>query len=189
MATIDAGQLRKGLAIEVEGAPHLIVAFEFVKPGKGQALYRCKLKNLITGQLYDRTYRSGETLETADVMETEMQYLYRDADRYYFMHAETYEQIDMGADDVGDARNFLKEGMPVTLLLYQGRAIGLELPNFVELEVTYAEKWVKGDIASSATKTAAVETGYTLQVPPFVEQGDIIRIDTRTGRYVERVNR
>ncbi|MCR4408053.1 MAG: elongation factor P [Anaerolineae bacterium] len=189
MATVSAGDLRKGLAIEMEGAPHLIVALEFVKPGKGQALYRCKLKNLITGQLSDRTYRSGDTFQTAEVRDTEMQYLYHHADSYYFMHPETYDQIEMSAEDVGEASNFLKEGMLVTLLLYEGRAIGFNLPNFVELEITETDKWVKGDTASSDTKTAVVETGYALQVPPFVEVGDIIKIDTRTGKYVERVKR
>jgi len=189
VATISAGELRKGLAIEIEGTPHLVVALEFVKPGKGQALYRCKLKNLITGQLSDRTYRSGDVFQTADVRDTEMQYLYHHADRYHFMHPETYDQIEMSEGDVGELSNFLKEGMLVTLLLYQGRAIGINLPNFVELEVIRADKWVKGDTASSDTKTAVVETGYTLHVPPFVEEGDIIRIDTRTGKYAERVKK
>lgn len=189
MATIDSGQLKKGLAIEIDGTPHLIVGFEFVKPGKGQALYKCKLKNLLTGQLYDRTYRSGETFQVADVLELDMQYLYNDRERFYFMNPESYEQIEMVAQDVGDAANFLREGTAVTLILYNNRAIGIELPNFVELEVTYAEPWLKGDTASGATKPVTVETGYTLQVPLFVNQGDVIKIDTRTGSYVERVKK
>jgi len=187
MTTIDAGQLRKGLALMIDGTPHLIVEMEFMKPGKGQALYKCKLKNLFTGQQYDRTYRSGERFETADVIENDLQYLYSDGDFLHFMHTETYEQLQLSTDAAGDVLNFLKENEVVKAILLDGRPIGIELPNFVVLEVTHANPGVKGDTASGATKPVELETGLTVQVPLFINEGNHLRIDTRTGQYVERV--
>ncbi len=184
---LESGDLRKGLKIEIDGEPYLIVQFEFVKPGKGQALYKCKLKNMITGVQFDKTYRSGEKFNEANLEEVEMEYLYFDGEQYCFMNTATYEQEFLGADQVGDAKNYLKENTVCSILLFDNRPIGITLPNFVDLKVTQADPWVKGDTASGSTKPATLETGYVVQVPPFIEEGEWVRIDTRTGQYVERV--
>lgn len=184
---LESGDLRKGVKLEIDGEPYIIVQFEFVKPGKGQALYKCKLKNMITGAQFDRTYRSGEKFTPADLEETEMEYLYFDGDRYCFMNTSNYEQEMLSADQIGEAKALLKENTVCSVLLFQGRAIGITLPNFVELRITQAEPWAKGDTAGGSTKPATLETGHVVQVPPFVNEGEMIRIDTRTGEYVERV--
>jgi elongation factor P len=184
---IDAGSLKKGLKIEIDGEPYVITQFEFVKPGKGQALYKCKLKNMVTGVQFDKTYRSGEKIQPASLEEVEMEYLYQDGETYCFMNTSTYEQEFLSAEQVGDARDLIKENTVCSVLLFNGQAIGLTLPIFVELRIVKADPWVKGDTASGDTKPATLETGYELQVPPFVEEGEKIRIDTRTGQYVERV--
>lgn len=186
---IEAGQLRKNLAIMVDNIPHIIADLEFVKPGKGQALYKCRLRNLVSGQLYDRTYRSGDRFETADVTESDIQYLYTDGDSFHFMHNETFEQMFMPAEAVGDAKNFLLEGMTIKALLYQGSPIGIDLPNFVVMEVVQSDPGVRGDTASGATKPASVESGYVLQVPLFISEGEYVKVDTRNGQYVERVKK
>lgn len=183
----ESGDLRKGLKIEIDGDPYVVAQFEFVKPGKGQALYKCKLKNMVTGVQFDKTFRSGEKFKEANLEEQEMEYLYSDNEGYCFMNTSTYAQEFMNEDQVGDAKNFLKENTVCNVLLFDGHPIGLSLPNFVELKVTQADPWAKGDTAAGSTKPATVETGYELQVPPFVEEGEKIRIDTRTGDYVERV--
>ena len=185
--TLTAGDLRKGLKIELDGEPYLITDFEFSKPGKGQALYRCKLKNMITGNQFDRTYRSGEKFTSADLEEQQMQYLYAAGDSYHFMNTSSYEQIEMNAVQVGEASNFLTENLEVAVLMFQNRPIGITLPNFVTLRITQSDPGMKGDTASGATKPATLETGYLIQVPLFVEEGELVRIDTRTGSYVERV--
>ncbi len=184
---IESGELRKGLKLDIDGEPYVIVQFEFVKPGKGQALYKCKLKNMITGAQFDRTYRSGEKFNTADLEEVEMEYLYFDGETYCFMNTTSYEQEMLTADQLGEATNLLKENVVCSVLLFDGRPIGVTLPNFVELRVTQAEPWAKGDTASGDTKPATLETGLTVQVPPFINEGELLRIDTRTGEYVERV--
>ncbi len=186
-AVLTAGELRKGTKLEIDGDPYLIVDFEFSKPGKGQALYRCRLKNMITGIQFDRAYRSGDKFNAADLEEQEMQYLYNDGENYHFMNTSSYEQIEMPADSVGDASSFLTENLLVSVLLFQGRPIGLTLPNFVELKIVESAPGIKGDTASGATKPAKLETGHVIQVPLFVEEGETVRIDTRTGQYVERV--
>ncbi len=183
----SASDLRKGLKIVIDNEPYEIIEFEFSKPGKGQALYRCKLKNMITGVIIDRTYRSIDTFQPADLEEKKMQFLYKQNDQYCFMDMETYDQVFLTEDQLGDAKNFLTDNLEVTVLFFEGKAIGVELPNFVDLRVTKSEPWVKGDSVSSNTKPVTVETGYTLRVPIFIEEGDIIRIDTRTGEYVTRV--
>ncbi|MFO7862054.1 MAG: elongation factor P [Desulfosalsimonas sp.] len=183
----ESGDLRKGLKIEIDGDPYEIVDFEFVKPGKGQALYKCKLKNMITGVQFDKTYRSGEKINKADLEEQEMEYLYTDGDHYHFMNTSTFEQDSMSAEQLGDSVKFLKENTVCNVLFFQGRPIGLSLPNFIELRVVRSDPWVKGDTASGSYKPAELETGLTVQVPPFVEEGQKLRIDTRTGQYVERV--
>jgi elongation factor P len=184
---LESGDLRKGLKLEIDGEPYVVVQFEFVKPGKGQALYKCKLKNMLTGNQFERTYRSGEKFTPADLEEATMEYLYFDGERYCFMNTTTYDQEMLTAEQVGDAKALLKDNTVCSVLLFQGRAIGVTLPNFVELRIAKAEPWAKGDTASGSTKPATLETGHVVQVPPFVNEGELIRIDTRTGEYVERV--
>ena len=184
---LESGDLRKGTKLEIDGEPYIIVQFEFVKPGKGQALYKCKLKNMLTGAQFDRTYRSGEKFKPADLEEVDMEYLYFDGHGYCFMNNSTYDQEMLTADQLGDARNLLKENTVCSVLLFAGRPIGVTLPNFVELRITQAEPWAKGDTASGDTKPATLETGHVVQVPPFVNEGEMVRVDTRTGQYVERV--
>ncbi len=185
---LDSGDLRKGLKLEIDGEPYVIVQFEFVKPGKGQALYKCKLKNMVTGAQFDRTFRSGEKFNRADLEEVEMEYLYFDGDSYCFMNTSNYEQDMLTAPQVGEeAIALLKENTVCNVLLFEGRPIGITLPNFVNLRITQAEPWAKGDTASGDTKPATLETGHAVQVPPFVNEGELVRIDTRTGEYVERV--
>ncbi len=184
---LESGDLRKGLKLEIDGDPYIIVQFEFVKPGKGQALYKCRLKNMLTGVQFDKTFRSGEKFKEADLEEVEMEYLYFDGNSYCFMNTTNYEQEMLSADQVGEAKAFLKENTVCNVLLFQGRPIGISLPNFVELEITEAEPWAKGDTAAGSTKPATLETGHVVQVPPFINVGEKIRIDTRSGQYVERV--
>lgn len=184
---MEIGEMRKGTKIVIDGEPYVVSEYQFVKPGKGQALYKCKVKNMISGAQLDKTWRSGEKFEKADLEQHQMQYLYTDGEQYHFMNTETYEQLALNADQVGDAVNFLYENMEVEMLLFDGRPIGLTLPTFVELEITKSDPGIKGDTASNTTKPATVSTGYTLQVPLFLEEGEWIKIDTRSGEYVERV--
>lgn len=182
-----ASDLRKGLKIILDNDPYIVIGFEFSKPGKGQALYRTKLKNMITGLILDRTYRAGETFEPAALDEREMQYLYKEGDHYYFMDNQTYEQVIIDESSLGDAKNYLKENIGVKILLFRDKAIGVDLPNFVNLRVIQTDTWVKGDTSGADYKPATVETGYVLRVPPFVQEGELITIDTRTGEYSTRV--
>lgn len=177
---------RKGLRIELNNEPYVIVDFQHVKPGKGGAFVRTKLKNLLNGRVVDKTFRSGEKVGKPDIEEKEMQFLYKD-DEFHFMDNTTFEQISLAAELVGDNKHFLQENTNVNILFYQNRAINLELPIFVELEVVEAEPGVKGDTASGASKPVTVETGAKIQVPLFIEEGDRLKIDTRTGEYIERV--
>jgi elongation factor P len=183
----SCSDLKKGLKLLIDGDPHVIVQFDFSKPGKGQALYRCKLRNMMTGALFDRTYRSGESFQPASLEERDMQYLYQDETGYVFMDQKSYEQVVLSEETLGDDKYFLIDNMEVDILMYGETAIGITLPNFVNLRVTHAEPWVKGDTAAGNNKPATVETGYTLQVPSFVEEGTLIQIDTRTGEYATRV--
>jgi elongation factor P len=183
----SCADLKKGLKLMIDGEPHVIAQFDFTKPGKGQALYKCKLRNMITGSLFDRTYRSGESFEPAALEDREMQFLYQDESGYVFMDNKSYEQVTLDEATLGDDHYFLKDNMDVKILLFNGRGIGITLPNFVTLRVTQADPWVKGDTAAGNNKPAIVESGYTLAVPSFVETGDLIQIDTRNGDYVTRV--
>ena len=183
----SCSDLKKGLKILVDGEPHVIAGFDFTKPGKGQSLYKCKLRNMVTGSLFDRTYRSGESFEPASLVESDMQFLYKDDSGYVFMDQKTYEQIVITEDVLGDDKYFLIDNMDVKVLMFGERGIGLTLPIFVNLRVTFSDPWVKGDTATGNNKPATVETGYTLQVPAFVDEGTLIQIDTRTGEYVTRV--
>jgi len=182
-----ASDLRKGLKIVINNEPYIIIDFQFSKPGKGQALYKCKLKNMITGVIIDKTYRSIDTFQPADLEERKMQFLYKQDDQYCFMDMETYEQIFLTEEQVGDAKNFLIDNLEVEVLFFEGRPIGIELPNFVDIKVVKSEPWVKGDSVSSNTKPVVLETGYVIRVPTFIEEGEKIRVDTRTGEYVTRI--
>ncbi len=184
---ISTNDFRTGLTIEVEGDVYTVVDFQHVKPGKGSAFVRSKLKNLRTGAVIERTFRAGEKLPRAHLERKEMQYLYREGDSYVFMDNETYEQVSLTTEQLGDNVKYLKENMNIYLLTYGGNLIGVELPNFVELEVVAADPGVRGDTATGGTKSATLETGLAIQVPLFVEVGDVIRVDTRTGEYLERV--
>ena len=183
----SASDLKKGLRLKIEGDPYMITEFNFVKPGKGQALYRTKLKNMINGNQFERTFRSVDMFEPADLREKKMQYLYKEGDKYCFMDNENYEQVYLTEAQVDDAVNFLLDNIEVEILLFEDRPIGISLPNFVELIVTEAEPWAKGDTVSGATKPVKVQTGATILVPTFVSEGEKIRIDTRTGEYLTRV--
>ena len=182
----NTSDIRKGLKIELNGDPFIIVDFLHVKPGKGGAFVRTKIKNLITGQVLDKTFKVGEKIKRPDLEEKEMQYLYSDDDNFYFMDNETYEQIPISKEKLEYEKNFLKENINVTVLFFKGEPVSIELPNFVVLEVSETEPWIKGDTVSGANKPATMETGYTLNVPLFINIGDKIKIDTRTGEYVER---
>jgi len=182
-----SADLRKGLKVIIDGDPYIVTTFEFSKPGKGQALYRTKLRNMITGLTLDRTYRAGETFEPASLEERLMQYLYREGSNYYFMDNQNYEQIAISEEALGDAKNYLKENLEVEVLLFNDRAIGVDLPNFVNLKVIKTDPWLKGDTTGRDYKPATVETGYELRVPPFIEEGEIIAIDTRSGDFSARV--
>lgn len=179
--------LKKGLKITLDGDPYLVIAFDFTKPGKGQALYRTKMRNMINGTILDRTYRSGETFEPAQLEERQMEYLYKDGDHYTFMDQQTFEQVMMDENTVGDSKNFLLENLKVDVLLFGEKAIGVTLPNFVNLRVIHTEQWAKGDTSGNDSKPATVETGYVLRVPPFIEEGELIVIDTRNGEYSTRI--
>jgi len=179
--------LKKGLKITLDGDPYLVIAFDFTKPGKGQALYRTKMRNMINGTILDRTYRSGETFEPASLEDRKMQFLYKEDDHFVFMDNQTFEQYRMGEDSIGDSKNYLIDNLPVDVLLFKEKAIGVDVPNFVNLRVTETSPWAKGDTSGSDSKPATVETGYVLRVPPFIEEGELIVIDTRNGEYSTRV--
>ncbi|RLB39052.1 MAG: elongation factor P, partial [Deltaproteobacteria bacterium] len=163
-----ASDLRKGLKIQLDNEPYIIIDFEFSKPGKGQALYRCKLKNMMTGVIIDRTYRSGDTFQPADLEERPMQFLYSQDNEYCFMDVQTYDQVYLSEEQVGEAKNFLTDNLEVQILFFGDKPIGITLPNFVDLTVTKAEPWAKGDSVAGDTKPVTVETGYVLRVPPFI---------------------
>ena len=175
------------MALELDDGLFAIVEYQHVKPGKGRAFVRMKLKKLETGQVLDRTFRADENVQQAIIDRAEHQYLYSDDLGYHFMNLADYGQIVLSSQDVGDAEGFLVDGMSVILPMFEGTAIGVEMPAAVELEVTYAEPAVKGDTRTGATKGVTVETGINVQVPLFVEQGDRIKVDTRTGAYLTRV--
>jgi elongation factor P len=183
----SASDLRKGLSIKIDNEPYVITEFNFVKPGKGQALYRSKLKNMITGSQFERTFRSVDVFEPADLQEKKMQYLYKEDDKYCFMDNETYEQVFLAADQVGDAKNYLIDNIEVQILFFEDKPLGMSLPNFVDLVVIKADPWAKGDSVYGKMKPVTLQTGYQIQVPTFVEEGEKIRVDTRSGEYLTRV--
>jgi elongation factor P len=178
---------KKGLKVLVDGQPYSVVDFQHVKPGKGNQFTRCKLRSLITGSNLERTFKQGEKFEVPDVSTTEMSYLYKDENGYNFMNQSNFEQMSVNEDDIGEARNFLKENMEVVVMLYNGRCIGVDCPNSVVLKVTKTDPNFKGNTVTGATKPATLETGYTVHVPMHINEGDLLKVDTRTGDYVERV--
>lgn len=184
---IQAGDLRNGVTVEYEGNIYSIIEFQHVKPGKGAAFVRTKLKNLKTGSVVEKTFRPSEKLEKAHIDRSDMQYLYSDGELFHFMNQENYEQIALNAADLGDSLKFVKENDVVKMLSHEGRVFGVEPPITVELEITHTEPGIKGDTSTGATKPATVETGANVLVPLFVNMGDKIKIDTRTGEYISRV--
>jgi len=184
---ISTNDFRTGLTIEIDGDVYQVVDFQHVKPGKGSAFVRSKLRNMRTGAIIDKTFNAGEKIPRARVERREVQYLYNDGTDYHFMDMETYDQFSMSREQLGDAIKFMKENMNIQLLMFQGRSIGVDLPNFVELEVVDTAPGIKGDTASGGSKPATLETGYVVQVPFFINIGDVLQIDTRTGHYIKRV--
>ena len=183
---VSTAEFKKGLRIVFDGHPYTIVDFQHVKPGKGGAFVRTKLKHMKLGKVIDNTFRSGEKVELVDFEEKHMQFLYRD-DRYNFMDTETYEQVSLSADEVGEARQYLKENTEVDVLYIAGAPAGIELPNFVELAIAHTDPGVRGDTAQGGTKPATLETGVVVQVPLFLSEGYVVKVDTRTGDYLGRV--
>ena len=188
MATYKTSDFRKGLKIQIDGEPYLMVEMNFRKPGKGNALYECKMKNLVRGTTLSRTYKGGDTLESADVEEIQVQYLYRQGEKFVFMDNTNFEQYEMPLEQLDDSHRFLKEGMVCSMMLFDGRPITMEPPFHVELKVDYCEPGARGDTATNVTKPVKLETGAEILAPLFIQMGNVIKIDTRTGEYVERVS-
>ena len=184
---ISAGEFRKGVTFEYEGNIYIVVDFQHVKPGKGAAFVRTKMKNIVTGQVLERTFNPTERVEEAKIEKKEMQYLYNEDGIYYFMDMETYDQIPLNYDQVQEAMKYVIENMMVSIQFYKGKAFSVLPPMFVELNITDCESGIPGDTSKAGNKPATLETGLVIQVPLFVNNGDRIRIDTRTGEYMERV--
>lgn len=183
---ISSSDFRTGITIEIDNDVWQIVDFQHVKPGKGAAFVRTKMKNVRTGAVVERTFNPGEKLPKAHIDNRQMQYLYENDGMYVFMDNESFEQLELNADQLADAIKFLKENMNIGIMLFQGTIIGVDLPNSVDLEVIECDPGVRGDTATGATKMAKLETGYSVRVPLFINQGDVLRIDTRSGDYIER---
>lgn len=188
MPTINASDFKKGVKVIVEGDPYEMLECNFVKPGKGQALYKTKLRNLLKGTLLDRTFKSGEQLEEADIRRSRGSYSYRDGVSYYFLDSDTFEQYALPSETIDNYMRFLLEGSEVDLLFWNDQLITMNPPQHVVLEVTYTEPAARGNTATNVTKGATVETGVDVQVPAFIEQGNRIKIDVESGSYIERVN-
>ncbi|RMD78921.1 MAG: elongation factor P [Gammaproteobacteria bacterium] len=187
MASYGTNDLKSGLKVMIDGDPCVIVSSDFVKPGKGQAFTRVKLRNLKTGRIVERTFKSGETVEAADVVDVEMQFLYTDGEFWHFMVPDTFEQYAASKEVVGEAAQWLKGQELCTVTLWNGQPIAVTPPNFVELKVVQTDPGVRGDTSSGGSKPATLETGAVIRVPLFVEEGDVLKVDTRTGEYVSRV--
>lgn len=183
----DTSEFRKNLKIEIDGEPFVIITAQHVKPGKGVAMVKTRMRSLISGRTLERNFRSGDKVTRPNLAELEMQYLYNDGDGWNFMDNATYEQVTLSRESVEDALPFLIDNMVVQILFFDGKAISIELPTFVELEITQSDPGIKGDTAQGATKPATLSTGHVVQVPLFVTEGERIKIDTRTGEFVERV--
>jgi len=187
MGTVSTSEFRKRLKLLIDGQPWMIVENDFVKPGKGQAFNRVRLKNLITGRVVERTYKSGETMEEAEVSTTNMEYLYSDGEHFTLMNTKTFEQMDVSREAMGDAAQWLLENTQCEVSVWNGQVISVTPPVFMELKVEYTEPAVKGDTATNVTKKAKLETGAEIDVPLFIETGTRLKIDTRTGEYIQRV--
>lgn len=187
MGTYNTSDFRKGLKVQIDGDPYLIIECNFVKPGKGNALYKCRLRNLVRNTVLDRTYKGGDSLEAADVEEIDAQFLYRQGDTFFFMENTAYEQYELSAEQVDEAWKYLKEGMVCSMLLFNNNPIGVTPPNHVVLTIEYCEPAIKGNTATSVTKPVKLETGAEIMCPAFINQGESIKVDTRTGDYIERV--
>jgi len=186
MATYTTNQFKAGLKVMLDGAPCSIIENEFVKPGKGQAFNRVKLRNLLTGRMLEKTFKSAESIEGADVTETQMQYLYNDGESWHFMVPDTFEQHAINSDVMGENKQWVKEQDTYTVMLWNGQPISIEPPNFVTLKVTETDPGVRGDTVTGGSKPATLETSAVIRVPLFIEIGDILKVDTRTGEYVSR---
>jgi elongation factor P len=184
---IDTSEFRKGLKIEIDNEPFEIVEFQHVKPGKGSAFVRTSIRSLLTGRVLQPTFKSGDKVGRPDIEEKEMQFLYKQGEDYYFMDTRSYEQTFINEKVLGEQRSFLKENVNASILFYNGKAIGVSLPNSVDLRVVKCDPGVRGDTVSGALKPAVLETGYQVQVPLFINEGDILKIDTRDGKYLTRV--
>jgi len=183
---VSTAEFKKGLKIQFDGAPYTIVDFQHVKPGKGGAFVRTKLKHMRLGRVIDNTFRAGEKVELVDFEEKRMQFLYKD-DRYHFMDLDTYDQISLSAEEVGEARDFLKENTEVEILFIEDSPVTVELPNFIEIRIAKTDPGIRGDTASGGSKPATLETGAVIQVPLFLNEGDVVKVDTRSGDYLGRV--
>ena len=183
---VTAGDFRNGVTFEMDGNVYSIIEFQHVKPGKGAAFVRTKIRNVISGAVTEKTFNPNDKYPTAFIERKDMEYLYNDGDLYYFMDSETYEQLPISPNVLGDNFRFVKENMVCKVLSYKGNVFGIEPPNFVELQVTETEPGVKGDTATNVTKPATLETGAEITVPIFINEGEMIRVDTRTGEYMER---
>lgn len=188
VASYGTNEFRKGLKVQIDGDPYLMIECTFVKPGKGNAFYKCKLRNLLRNTILERTLKGGDSLEVADVEEITTQYLYRQGETFVFMEIETYEQYELSETQVSDVWKYLKDGMTCSMILFDRNPITLSVPNHVELKVEYCEPGVKGDTATNVQKPVKVETGAEFNAPGFINIGNVIKIDTRTGEYVERVS-
>lgn len=184
---ITAGDFRKGTTFEMDGNIYLVTDFLHVKPGKGSPFVRAKIKNIVTGQVVERTFNPSDKFQVAVIERKEMQYLYNEGDIYYFMDMETYDQIPLNKSQVEDALNFITENMMANIQFYKGTAFSVEAPNFVELTIVQCDPWLQGDTSKAGYKPATLETGYVINVPLFVNNGEKIRVDTRTGTYMERI--
>jgi elongation factor P len=186
---MDTSEIRKGVKLMIDGKPYSVVDFQFVKPGKGQAFTRVKVKSMVDGSVLERTYKSGEKLEKADIEERQLQFIYQDGENYVFMHESSGEQVMVPGDKMEEEAQWLSDGMTIDVTLWNGQPIGVTLPASVTLQITSSEPGIKGDTASGATKPATLSTGATVNVPLFVSEGEWVRVDTREGKYIERVNK
>lgn len=187
--TYSVTELRRGLKVLIDDEPYLVVEYDFMKPGKGQSVYRTKMRNLLRGTLIERTYRTGDKVEVADVNEMSLEYSYQDAESFVFMDTETYEQHPVSRENMGDNHLWINEGMVVGVTFWNGRPISVDPPKQVELEVTYTEPAAKGNTASNVQKPATLSNGVEIQVPAFINQGDIVRVETATASYLERCSK
>ncbi|MFT3706790.1 MAG: elongation factor P [Archangium sp.] len=185
---IDTSEFKNGMKIEMDGEPYVILEFQHVKPGKGSAFTRTTMRSLLSGRNLERTFKSGDKVDRPDIEERDMQFLYAQGDEFHFMDQRNYEQTYIDAKVLGEAKNYLKENIQAAIMFYNGKAIGVTLPNSVELKVTKCDPGVRGDTVSGAQKPATLETGYVINVPLFINEGDVLKIDTRSGEYLTRTS-